>query len=213
MTLAGVLLAWSPDQGSINLAGLLLIVLAMICWGIDNNLTQRISNKDPSQIAQLKGVIAGTTSLSLAVLLGLQIPLGATILFALILGAFSYGLSLVLFIKALDGLGSSRTGAFFSFGPFIGAVASILILGESITWLMLMAAALMIAGVWMMLTERHGHMHRHDVRMHTHVHEPDLHHQHLHPEGLKEPHSHGHVHEEMVHSHVHWPDQHHRHDH
>jgi len=213
MTLAGVLLAWTPGQGTIDLAGLLLIVLAMVSWGIDNNLTQRISNKDPTQIAQLKGIIAGTTSLSLAILMGLQIPLDATILFALILGAFSYGLSLVLFIKALEGLGSSRTSAFFSFGPFIGAVASILVLGESITWLMLMAAALMLAGVWMLLTERHGHMHRHERTAHEHMHEPEPHHLHAHPEGQEGPHSHEHIHDEMVHSHVHWPDQYHRHEH
>ena len=213
MTFAGVLLSWSPDQGTINLTGVFLIVLAMVCWGIDNNLTQRISNKEPTQIAQLKGIIAGATSLSLAVLLGSQIPIDATVGFALILGAFSYGLSLVLFIKALEVLGSSRTGAFFSFGPFIGAIASILVLGESITWLMLMAAALMVAGVWLMLSERHGHLHRHEGITHTHIHEPDHHHDHVHPEGQEGQHSHEHVHEEMIHSHVHWPNQHHRHDH
>ena len=111
MTLAGVLLTWNPEQGVVDLAGPVLIVVAMICWGIDNNLTQHISNKDPIQIAQMKGIIAGTTSLSLALLLGMQIPLDVTIIFALILGSLSFGLSLVLFIKALEGLGSSRTGA------------------------------------------------------------------------------------------------------
>jgi len=213
MTFAGVLLSWSPEQSTINLGGLLLIVLAMVCWGIDNNLTQRISNKDPTQIAELKGIVAGTASLSLAVLLGMQIPLDSTILFALVLGALSYGFSLVLFIKALEGLGSSRTGAFFSFGPFIGAVASVLILGESVTWLMLAAAALMVVGVWMLLTERHGHTHRHERTVHDHVHETDQHHQHVHPEGQNGRHSHEHVHEEMVHGHVHWPDMYHRHEH
>ncbi len=213
MTMAGVLLAWSPTQGTADLTGLFLIVLAMICWGIDNNLTQRISNKNPIQIAQLKGIIAGTTSLTLAILLGLQMPFDAIIVYALILGALSYGLSLVLFIKALEGLGSSRTGAFFSFGPFIGAVASVLILGESITWLMLTATALMVVGVWTLLTERHGHMHRHEKVIHEHVHNPDSHHQHAHPEVQERPHSHVHAHEEMVHGHVHWPDQHHRHEH
>jgi drug/metabolite transporter (DMT)-like permease len=213
MTMAGVLLAWSPAQGTADLTGLFLIVLAMVCWGIDNNLTQHISNKDPTQIAQLKGIIAGMTSISLAVLFGMQISLDMTLVFALILGALSYGLSLVLFIKALEGLGSSRTGAFFSFGPFVGVVASILILRESITWLTLIATALMILGVWMLLTERHLHTHRHNMMIHEHMHEQDPHHRHPHPELLERPHSHEHVHEEMVHSHVHWPDQHHRHDH
>jgi len=119
----------------------------------------------------------------------------------------------VLFIKALEGLGSSRTGVFFSFGPFIGAVASILILEESITWLMLVTTALMIVGVWMLLTERHEHVHRHVKIVHDHVHDLDPHHQYAHPEGKEGPHSHEHTHKEMVHSHAHWPDQHHRHEH
>lgn len=176
MTVAGVFLTWNPDQGAIDLAGPLLIVLAMVCWGIDNNLTQHISNKDPTQIAQLKGIVAGATSLSLAVLLGMQIPIDATILYALILGSLSYGLSLVFFIKALEGLGSSRSGAFFSFGPFVGAVVSILILGETITLPFAAAAILMILGVWMMLTERHSHLHRHERITHVHEIEPDIQH-------------------------------------
>lgn len=213
MTLAGVFLSWNPSQGELNLAGPLLIVIAMVCWGIDNNLTQHISNKDPTQIAQLKGIIAGTTSLSLAVLLGLQIPFDVSILYAIILGSLSYGLSLVFFIKALEGLGSSRTGTFFSLGPFVGAVVSILLLGEMITWTLIAATVLMIFGVWMVITERHGHIHRHERIVHAHMHEPDAHHQHVHPEGQRGPHAHEHTHEPMAHSHVHWPDQHHKHEH
>lgn len=213
MTLAGASLSWDPSQGKLDLAGPLLIVLAMICWGIDNNLTQHISNKEPTQIVQLKGIIAGTASLSLAALLGLQVPLDASILYALVLGSLSYGLSLILFIKALEGLGSSRTGSFFSFGPFIGAVVSIPLLGETITWHLIAATILMLLGVWMMITEHHGHVHRHEHIVHTHMHELDMHHQHTHPNGQKGPHAHVHAHEPMTHSHVHWPDQHHRHEH
>jgi len=213
MTLAGVSLSWDPGQGELDPGGPLLIVLAMICWGVDNNLTQHISNKDPTQIVQLKGIVAGTTSLSLAALLGLQVSLDVSILFALFLGSLSYGLSLILFIKALEGLGSSRTGSFFSFGPFIGAVVSILLLGEIITWPLMAATFLMLLGVWMMITEHHSHMHRHEHLVHTHTHELDMHHQHVHPDGQHGPHAHEHTHEPMTHSHAHWPDQHHRHEH
>jgi drug/metabolite transporter (DMT)-like permease len=212
MTLAGVFLTWNPNQGSIDLTGTLFVVLAMVCWGVDNNLTQHISNKDPTQIAQLKGIIAGAISLGLAFLLGMQIPIDVTILFALILGSLSYGLSLVFFIKALEGLGSSRTGAFFSFGPFVGAVVSILILGETVTLPLATASILMVLGVWMMLTERHSHLHRHERITHTHEIEPDMHHRGLN-EGEQVGYSPEHTHDAMVHSHVHWPDQHHRHDH
>lgn len=213
MTLAGVFLVWNPSQGAFELFGPLLVVFAMVCWGIDNNLTQHISSKDPVQTALLKGVVAGTVSLSLAALLGAKIPLDASILYALLLGAMSYGMSLAFFIKALEGIGSSRTAAFFSFGPFVGAIVSIPLLGENVTWAFLAAAALMLVGVLAMVSERHVHTHRHGAIEHEHLHESDQHHQHPHPEGQNEPHSHIHVHPPIVHSHVHWPDQHHRHGH
>lgn len=213
MTLAGSFLAWDPGQGEMDLAGPLLIILAMIGWGFDNNLTQRISGKDPAQIARIKGLIAGTTSLSLAVLMGAQIPLGASILYAILLGSLSYGLSLVLFIRALEGLGSSRAGAFFSLGPFAGAAISIVLLGETLTWPMILATILMAMGVWLILTEQHSHSHSHQWLSHTHTHEQDIHHSHHHPNGQKGSHSHEHEHEPMSHDHEHWPDQHHRHDH
>lgn len=211
MTLAGVLLSWDPSGGTIDPLGPLLIVLAMVCWGVDNNLTRQISGKDPVRIAQLKGLIAGSFSLSVAVLLGVRLSLTPPLLLALLLGALSYGISLVLFIKALEGLGSSRTGAFFSLGPFVGAVVAVLFLNDPLTPPLLAAAALMALGVYAIMAERHGHSHRHERMTHTHAHEHDMHHRHGHDgEGA---HSHEHVHPEMVHSHVHWPDEHHRHEH
>lgn len=211
MTAAGVLLSWDPSGGTIEPMGPLLIVLAMICWGIDNNLTRHISGKDPVRIAQLKGLIAGSFSLSVALLLGVRLSLTPPLFIALLLGALSYGISLVLFIKALEGLGSSRTGAFFSLGPFVGAVVSVLLLGDSLTLPFLVAAALMAVGVYVLMAERHSHRHRHEAVTHMHAHEHDVHHCHGH-DGEGE-HVHEHRHEATVHSHVHWPDEHHRHEH
>jgi len=125
MTLAGLFLCWNPDLDRFTLRGPLLVTSAMVCWGLDNNLTCRISDKDPVQITQIKGLFAGSTSLLLAILLGLNIPVDRSLVLALLLGSLSYGLSLVLFIKALKGLGSSRTGAFFSLAPFVGALFSL----------------------------------------------------------------------------------------
>src|SRR5207244_5206391 len=106
------------------------------------------------------------------------------------------------------------TGAYFSTAPFVGAVISILLLGDKLTVEFGAAAALMGAGVWLHLTERHDHLHRHEPMEHEHLHYHDEHHQHTHgpndPPG--EPHSHWHRHEELVHSHPHYPDIHHRQD-
>jgi drug/metabolite transporter (DMT)-like permease len=214
MTAAGALLTWDPSQSKFSIEGPLLIILAMVCWGTDNNLTCKISDKDPIQIAKIKGFVSGIISLSLALILGKKILLNETIFYALLLGSFSYGISLVFFIKALKGLGSSRTGLFFNLGPFIGAIASLIILKEWIGWLMFPAAGLMALGVWLISNEKHSHEHEHKTIIHTHSHKHnDMHHLHEHSGTYTEPHSHEHKHPELIHSHVHWPDTHHRHEH
>lgn len=214
MTIAGLFLTWDPGQGKFNLVGPLLILLAMVCWGIDNNLTRNISDKDPIQITRIKGLVAGIISLSLALILGMKILLDLKIALALLLGSFSYGISLVFFIKALEKLGSSRAGAFFSFAPFIGTIASLIILREWIGWVMFPAAGFMIIGVWLIISERHSHLHLHKSITHTHSHKhSDRHHLHEHSGTFFEPHTHEHTHFELSHIHVHWPDTHHRHGH
>ncbi len=214
MTIGGVFLSWDPQRETFNLTGPLLIFLAMVAWGLDNNLTNQISGKNPVQIAWIKGGVAGTISLSLALFLGRQVPLTLSLLYALALGSFSYGVSLVLYIKALKGLGSFRTGEFFSLAPFIGALTSIIVLREWIGWVMFPATACMVFGVWFIATEQHQHLHVHNAVTHSHVHtHDDLHHPHDHPEHIEGKHSHEHVHQTQKHSHTHWPDLHHRHEH
>jgi len=143
----------------------------------------------------------------------MRISVDLTLVFALILGSFSYGISLVFFIKALQGLGSFRTGAFFSLAPFIGAVASLIILREWIGWVMFPAAGSMMIGAWLIISEKHSHLHLHEGITHTHSHVHDEHHLHKHSRPFREPHTHEHVHRELTHIHVHWPDTYHRHEH
>jgi ABC-type nickel/cobalt efflux system permease component RcnA len=115
---------------------------------------------------------------------------------------------------ALKGLGSSRTGAFFSLGPFVGAIASIVILREWIGWVMFPAMLFMALGAWLITTERHEHAHVHLATTHKHAHRHvDMHHLHVHSEGVREPHTHEHAHPELSHAHAHWPDTQHRHEH
>ncbi len=214
MTIAGTLLSWDTSQNKFNFLGFLLIVIANICWGIDNNLTNQIFDKDAVQIATIKGLVAGTSSLIISQIFGIKIIIDMKILFALILGAFSYGLSLVFFIKALSGLGSSRTGLLFGLSPFIGALFSIIILKESISFNIFPAILFMIFGLWFLKTEKHSHMHIHEPITHTHLHaHNDLHHLHQHSEKIIEPHIHKHTHTKLNHNHKHFPDIHHRHRH
>jgi hypothetical protein len=132
-----------------------------------------------------------------------------------LLGFAGYGISLVLFIIALRNLGTARTGAYFSVAPFFGAAIALTVLGEPGTPAFWVAAALMMLGVWLHLTESHEHTHSHEPLEHAHRHVHDEHHRHAHPAPWDDaqPHSHHHRHERLKHSHPHYPDLHHRHDH
>lgn len=214
----GVLLSWEGHLAWGGLAGPLMVVGACLAWGIDNNLTQKISAGDPVQIAMLKGLSAGTVNTAIALALGARWPSVGVIGSALILGLLSYGVSLVLFVLALRELGTARTGAYFSTAPFVGAAVSLLVFRERPTVLFMAAAGCMALGVWLHLTERHEHDHVHDEMDHAHAHVHDDHHRHAHTTGMPAvtdpiPHVHSHRHEPMTHAHAHYPDIHHRHDH
>ncbi|MFO7733217.1 MAG: DMT family transporter [Candidatus Aminicenantes bacterium] len=212
MTAGGALLSWDPGQGRLELTGPLLVLAAMAGWGLDNNLTRQISDKDPVQIAMAKGLVAGAVALGLAFSLGQGFAPGLSAVGGLAVGAVCYGLSLVLFIKGLKGLGASRTGALFSLGPFVGALASIGLLGDRVNPGMAAAGLLMAGAVVLVVREKHTHAHHHDRLVHAHAHvHSDLHHGHDHVGEAGEPHAHEHVHEELEHVHGHWPDTHHRH--
>ena len=208
------LLSWQGGLGSISW-GTALIPLACLSWGIDNNLTRKISSVNPYILAAIKGLVAGSVNLALALALGGHLPPLAIITGSMLLGFVSYGLGLVLFIVALRHLGAARTGAYYGTAPFIGAIAAALLLGTPLTAAILGAGLLMAFGAWLHLSERHGHIHAHEELEHDHRHVHDEHHRHEHQPGMvaTEPHSHFHQHTQLNHSHPHWPDLHHRHRH
>lgn len=209
-----VVLSWPSGHVALDGGGgALFIALACACWAIDNNLTRKVSASDAMFIAGLKGWIAGIVNVSVALLSGAMLPQSPVVAEALLVGFLGYGASLVLFVLALRGLGAARTGAYFSTAPFIGAAVAIMVFGEPTSMAFWIAAALMAAGVWLHLTERHEHEHTHEPLAHTHRHVHDEHHQHTHdaPWDGSEPHSHAHTHEPLTHKHVHYPDVHHRH--
>ena len=212
----GVALGWQTDSsGDSSVIGPVLVGLACLCWAIDNNLTRKVSASDALFIAGIKGLIAGSVNTVLAISMDAAMPNFATLTATLIVGLLGYGVSLVLFVLALRGLGTARTGAYFSTAPFIGAAVALFAFSETTSPAFWIAAVLMGLGVWLHLTEHHAHEHRHELQEHDHVHIHDEHHQHKH--GLdgddNSRHGHRHTHFPIKHTHPHYPDVHHRHVH
>lgn len=213
--LGALVLRVDPGQVVLDGFGALAIAGACLCWAFDNNLTQRLSLKDPFQVVRIKALAAGAFNTALGLALGAAIPQAHVLALALGLGLLSYGVSVVLDAYALRLHGAAREAAYFATAPFVGALAAVPLLGESLGAAELVAMALMLVGVVLLLRERHGHMHTHAPTEHEHLHAHDEHHQHDHgpdhPPG--EPHAHAHRHVAMTHDHPHVPDLHHRHEH
>lgn len=214
IVVGATILSWPSDTHFAGILPSLAVLGACFAWGIDNNLTRKVALSDATWIASVKGLVAGSVNLMLAYTLGATIPALSSVLGAMLVGFFAYGVSLTLFVLALRHLGTARTGAYFSVAPFLGALVA-LTMGEPLTVPLVIAGALMALGIWLHLTEQHEHVHTHEPIEHEHAHTHDIHHQHGHDEftAIDMRHSHKHRHEPITHDHAHFPDIHHRHSH
>jgi drug/metabolite transporter (DMT)-like permease len=215
IVLGGTVLAWGAGGVAAEWLGVTALAAACCCWALDNNMTQRLTLRDPVAVAHVKTIGAGATNLLLAVGAGAVFPSRAGLVVALGVGTLSYGLSIVLDAYALRAVGAAREAAYFATAPFFGALLALLLLSESLQVQELVGGSAMALGVVLLLRERHGHVHTHHALVHEHSHVHDAHHQHSHDArmAVEEPHSHEHVHAPLEHTHPHTSDSHHRHRH
>ena len=180
IVLGAVSLSWSPATGFALGWPALAILGACLAWGLDNNLTRRVSEVDASWLTSVKGTVAGSINMALALFAGASLPSLPLVLGAAAVGFVSYGVSLTLFVVGLRHLGTARTAAYFSVAPFFGAALAVPLLNDAVTPGLLFAALAMGVGVWLHLTERHDHAHQHGNLTHSHPHFPDAQHRHRH---------------------------------
>lgn len=226
LILAGAVIIGGVTTSGTNLHGVALVALACLGWGIDNNISQRLSIRDPMQIALLKSLGACIPMLLIAGLSGAKFPSPTEVVIVLTIGGVGYGLSIWLDLLALRDLGAAREAVIFATAPFVGTGFSIIVLKETLNTGQVASGILMVAGVILMLKEDHAHWHRHDQVWHEHKHlhnleDQDPHHAHQHLKGETKAvqteslywHSHPHQHELIDHAHPHVSDEHHRHKH
>src|SRR5206468_701720 len=131
---------------TLDLPGTLAIIGATSCWALDNNLTQRLSLRDPIVLARIKTLVGGLSMLTMVVLAGYSWPAATPMAAILALGLVSYGISVVLDVYALRLLGAAREAAFFATAPFVGAALAVPLLGEPWTVQVWWAAVIMGGG-------------------------------------------------------------------
>ncbi|MCZ9312837.1 MAG: EamA family transporter [Methanocorpusculum sp.] len=195
-------------------AGSILVLLACVAWGFENNCTRMLSLKDPVEIVIIKGFGAGGGALLLALVAREMTADVGGILAALLLGFFAYGLSIYFYVLAQRSLGAARTSAFYAVAPFIGVGLSFVIFQTPLTISFAVATVIMIVGAYFAATGGHRHRHVHTLLTHEHRHRhDDEHHTHDHDPPVEGEHSHLHTHGDLVHNHPHAPDLHHTHGH
>jgi drug/metabolite transporter (DMT)-like permease len=214
ITVASIILSVDDFSTLKFSVGSIFVLLACICWGLENNCTSKLSLKDPLEIVIIKGIGSGLTSLVIAFVVNQYNFNVIYILIALLLGFISYGLSVYLYIYAQRNLGAARTSAYYAFAPFIGAGLSFLIFREIPTISYIVALGIMIIGAYLTAFEKHQHLHKHQYLEHEHRHNHnDGHHNHKHEFEINGEHSHLHIHNDIEHNHIHTPDLHHSHEH
>jgi drug/metabolite transporter (DMT)-like permease len=215
IVVAAGILTYRPGAIRGDAVGILAVLGACFCWAIDNNLSQRLSLRDPLVVTRIKTLGAGLGMLGLAAFISQQLPTVTIVFATFLLGLVSYGISLLLDMRALRLLGAAREAGFFATAPFIGAVVAVPVLGERWDVQDASATAVMMVGVAILLHAHHAHAHTHEEVEHDHVHRHEEHHDHPHDGEvvLQEPHAHPHRHLPLTHDHPHLSELHHRHDH
>ncbi len=176
ITLSSILLSFEGTESFRFSYGSLLVLLATVCWGFENNCTRNISSKNTYEIVILKGIFSGLGSLIIAFIKRETMPQLIYIVLALLLGFVAYGLSIFLYVRAQNTLGAAKTSAYYAVAPFIGVLFSFVFLRERLTVTYLIALAVMIAGAGLAaadtLVRQHVHSHQHTF---THTHDGSTH--------------------------------------
>lgn len=188
ITLSSFILSFEKGESFSFTPSSILVLLATLSWGLENNYTRSISNKSSYEIVTIKGIFSGLGSLVIALACGERIPEVKFILMAVALGFVSYGLSIFTYVRAQNVLGAAKTSAYYAVAPFVGSFLGFLLVGEKLTLKYAISLPFMIAGTLFVLSDtlivKHRHLHTHTIThthdgyTHTHVLEHD--HSHLH---------------------------------
>ena len=204
ITLSSILLSFEGTDSFHFSYGSLLVIMATVCWGLENNCTRELSSKSTYQIVMLKGLCSGLGALVIALIKRESFPGIGYIAIALALGFVAYGLSIFMYVRAQNVLGAAKTSAYYAVNPLIGALLAFVFLSESLSWMYMIALIVMVVGSALVVVDtlirQHDHEHQHTFT-HTHggsTHTHTVRHSHVHKHYLtEEKHRHRHSIEEL----------------
>ena len=149
ITLASILLSVGDASSFCFSVGSLFVLLACVCWGMENNCTRKLSYSDPLEIVIIKGFGSGIGAILIGLIIGQPVPALGDILKILLLGFVSYGLSIYFYVYAQRDLGAAKTSAYYAIAPFVGVLLSLIIFREIPGILFFAALLIMLVGTWL----------------------------------------------------------------
>lgn len=201
ITLSSILLSFEGTDSFHFSYGSLLVIMATVCWGLENNCTRELSSKSTYQIVMLKGLCSGLGALVIALIKRESFPGIGYIAIALALGFVAYGLSIFMYVRAQNVLGAAKTSAYYAVNPLIGALLAFVFLSESLSWMYVIALIVMVFGSALVVVDtfirQHDHEHQHTFT-HSHggsTHTHTVRHSHVHKHYLTEE---NHIHRHSI---------------
>ncbi len=186
LTLGSGIIITSQESNS-GIVSAIFILLACISWGFDNQLSAIIDGVSPQTITFIKGIFGGITNLTIGMFLNNWQIDQRYILVALLIGVFSYGISIVLYVASSQNLGATRSQILFSTAPFWGIFGAWIFLREPLTPIVMISFSILVAGIIFTNIVSHGHTHYHKGMVHMHMHShDDGHHDHIHDGDVRE---------------------------
>ena len=144
-------LEFSTSIFDIKSEGDLLILAAMVFWGLDNNISKIASQRiDAARLIQLKSAIGGSCLFAIVLLLGIPINITlADLPNIILLGVAGFGISYFFFLNSLKRIGTVRTMVIYSTSAIFGLFLASMFLHESIGMYQVVAITMMLAGIFL----------------------------------------------------------------
>ncbi len=153
VSIGGILLSFdSSTEFKLSIASM-LTVFATACWGLENNLTAKVSDKNPLLLVFYK--CFAVAIFNLLFILNINIfELFINNWYLLVIGFFTYGISILYYVYAINYIGISKTSIVFSFSPVFGALISLILFKEKITIYFVISLILMLMGIYFTIIDK-----------------------------------------------------------
>ena len=153
VSIGGILLSFdSSTEFKLSIASM-LTVFATACWGLENNLTAKVSDKNPLLLVFYK--CFAVAIFNLLFILNINIfELFINNWYLLVIGFFTYGISILYYVYAIKYIGISKTSIVFSFSPIFGALISLILFKEKITTYFVISLILMLMGIYFTIIDK-----------------------------------------------------------